>query len=84
MEYLKIKVIQGGQVEEIKLTKANLEDKFRDVYLPLLKKMGLKSKHAYLSTDSGRMVSKLDLHSSLREIIKKYGNKLKLYYEKIR
>lgn len=80
---LLIKIIQTGDIIRVSLSKENMEKKFYDIYISLLKELNLKQKDSYLSNEEGNMISDFDLNSPLKEIIKKFGSKLKLYYEKI-
>ncbi|MFW9968776.1 MAG: hypothetical protein ACFFDF_01160 [Candidatus Odinarchaeota archaeon] len=82
-EFLTIKLIQSGDIIKISLSKINLKKQFNEVFKSLLRELKLKQKYAYLTSEDGKMVSILDLNLSLEEIIKKFGMKLKLYYEKI-
>ncbi len=82
-EFISFKIIQSGEIVKVSLSRSNLGKKFDEVYSLLLKKLKLKLKNTYLSNENGKMVGDLDLDLSLQEIIKKFGNKLKVYYEKI-
>jgi len=82
-EFLSIKIIQTGDIIKISLSLTNLNKNFNEIYLSLLKELKLKQKDTYLSNDNGKMVGEIDMVLSLEEITKKFGNKLKLYYEKI-
>jgi hypothetical protein len=78
-----LKIVQSGETIEIPLTKDNLFRIFNEIYIKLLKELRLKPQDTYLSNEDGKMIGDLDLNLSLEEIIKKFGNRLKLYYEKI-
>ncbi len=82
-EFISFKIIQSGEIIKVSLSRSNLGKKFDEIYGLLLKKLKLKQKNTYLSNENGKMVGDLDLELSLQEIIKKFGNKLKVYYEKI-
>lgn len=82
-KFLSIKIIQSGDVIKISLSIANLRKNFYDIYSSLLNELKLKQKDTYLSNENGNMISDLDLNLSLEDIIKKFGKRLKLYYEKI-
>ncbi|UCC19078.1 MAG: hypothetical protein JSV62_13380, partial [Promethearchaeota archaeon] len=77
------KIVQSGETIEIPLTKNNLLRVFNEIYIKLLKELRLKPQDTYLSNEDGKMIGDLDLNLSLKEILKKFGNRLKLYYEKI-
>jgi len=82
-EFLTIKIIQSGDILKIALTKVNLNKIFNEIYVSLLKTLKLKQNYAYISSEDGKMVSSSDLNLPLEEIIKIFGLKLKLYYEKV-
>ncbi|MFX1420150.1 MAG: hypothetical protein ACFE9N_14630 [Promethearchaeota archaeon] len=81
--FLSVKIIQSGDIIKISLSPTNLRKKFNNIYSLLLKELKFKQKDTYLSNEEGRMVGNIDMELSLEKIIKKFGNKLKLYYEKI-
>ena len=81
--FLFFKIIQGGDIEKVELTELTLEKNFKEVYFLILKKHNMKEKNVFLSTESGRSISSFDLNLTVEEIVKKFGNKLNLYYEKI-
>ncbi len=80
---LSILIVQSGDIIRIKTSKENLRKEFYDLYSSMLKDLKLKQKDVYLSNEEGKMIGDLDLNSPLKEIIQKFGTKLKLYYEKI-
>jgi hypothetical protein len=82
-EFLNIKIAQTGDILRFALNEVNLKKKFHEIYSSLLKELKLKKKDAYLSSEDGKMVSEIDLNLTLKEIIKKFDLKLKLYYEKV-
>ncbi len=82
-EFLSFKIIQGGETIKVKLSTVNLRKKFDEIYGSLLKELKLKQKDTYLSNEEGMMIGDLDLNLYLEDIIKKFGTKLKLYYEKV-
>ncbi len=77
------KIIQSGEDIGVPLTEKNLKKEFKELYFSLLKQLKLKQKNVYLSNDEGKMIGVYDLTLSLEDIIKKFGIKLKLYYEKV-
>ncbi|MFX0039400.1 MAG: hypothetical protein ACFFB9_08600 [Promethearchaeota archaeon] len=77
------KIIQSGEIIKIALTEINLANNFREIYLPLLKQLKLKQKDVYVSNEEGKMIGDFDMELSLESILNKFGNKLKLYCEKI-
>ncbi len=82
-EFISFKIIQSGEIKKVSLSRSNLGKKFNEIYGLLLKELKLKQKDTYLSNENGKMVGDLDLELSLQEIIKIFGNKLKVYYEKV-
>jgi len=76
VKLFRIKVIQSGEIIKIDLDDTSLSTIFREIYLPLLKKLRFKSEDAYLSNDQGKMVRNLDLKLPLKLIIEQFGNKL--------
>lgn len=82
-EFLSVEIVQSGDVLKVSLSPTNLKKSFNVIYVSLLKELKLKQKDTYLSNDSGKMVGEIDLKLSLGDIIKNFGKKLKLYYEKI-
>lgn len=81
--FLSVKIIQSGDIIKVSLSSTNLKKKFNEIYGSLLRELKLKQKDTYLSNKEGKMIGDFDLELSLEEIIKKFGNRLKLYYEKI-
>ena len=81
--FLFIKMIQGGEIKKIELTEFTLAKTFKEIYFPILKQLKMKEKDVFLSTESGRSISSYDLDLTVEEIVKKFGDKLNLYYEKI-
>ncbi|MFX1379490.1 MAG: hypothetical protein ACFFA4_10390 [Promethearchaeota archaeon] len=82
-QFLFFKIVQSGERIKIPLTKENLTSEMKEIYLILLKDLKLKQKDVYISNEEGKMIGDFDLKLSLEDIINKFGNKLKLYYEKI-
>ncbi len=82
-EFISFKIIQSGEIIKVSLSRSNLGKKFDEIYGLLLKNLKFKPKDTYLSNENGKMIGDFDLELSLQEIIKKFGNKLKVYYEKI-
>ena len=78
-----IKIIQSGELKTIPLTEENLNRPFKEIFLPLIKELKLKLKDLFLSNDAGKTLINKDLNLSLNEILKKFGTKINLYYEKI-
>lgn len=81
--FLSVKIIQSGDIIKVSLSSTNLKKKFNEIYGSLLRELKFKQKDTYLSNKEGKMIGDFDLELSLEEIIKKFGNRLKLYYEKI-
>jgi hypothetical protein len=82
-QFLFIKIVQSGESIKISLTEKNLPIEFKEIYLPLLQELKLKQKNVYISNEDGKMIGNFDFNLPLEEIIQKFGNKLKLYYEKV-
>jgi hypothetical protein len=82
-EFLTFKIIQSGQIIKVELTPTNLEKKFQDVFQSLLKELKLKGKNTFLSNEEGMMVGNYDFNCTIKEIIDKFGNIIKVYSEKI-
>ena len=82
-ESLIIKIIQSGEIKSFSVTEENLNKKFKEIYLQIIKGLKLKRKDIFLSNDAGRALSSLDLNLTLKEILEKFGNKINLYYEKV-
>ncbi|MFX0105299.1 MAG: hypothetical protein ACFE75_07405 [Candidatus Hodarchaeota archaeon] len=82
-EFLSFKIVQSEEIIKISLTTANLRKKFNDIYFSLLNELKLKQEDTYISNNEGKMIGITDLGLPLEDIIKKFGFKLKLYYEKI-
>ncbi len=82
-EFLIFQVVQSGEIIRVSLTPMNLRKKFDKVYLSLLKELKLKQKDTFLSNEQGKMIGTHDINLTLEDIIKKFGTKLKVYYEKI-
>ena len=78
-----LKIVQSGDIIKIPLIEKNLTNEFKDLFFPLLKEFKLKQEDVYISNEEGMMLSVFDLNSSLQDVIKKFGAKLKLYSEKI-
>ncbi|MFX1309683.1 MAG: hypothetical protein ACFE8C_08305 [Promethearchaeota archaeon] len=81
--FLSVKIIQSGDIIKVSLSSTNLKKKFNEIYGSLLRELKFKQKDTYLSNKEGKMIGDFDLELSLEEIIKKFGKRLKLYYEKI-
>ncbi|NVM35612.1 MAG: hypothetical protein HWN81_08450 [Candidatus Lokiarchaeota archaeon] len=82
-KFLSFKIIQSGEIKRISLNEANLRRRFNEIYFSILKELKLNPRDTYLSNEEGRMIGNLDLNLSLVDVVKKFGNKLKIYYEKI-
>jgi len=82
-KFLSFKIIQSNEIKNISLNEANLRGRFSEIYFSILKELKLKPKDTYLSNEDGRMIGNLDLNLSLEDVVKKFGYKLKIYYEKI-
>lgn len=82
-QFFFFKIIQSGEVIKIALTERNLTSNFKEIYLPLLKQLKLKQRDVYISNEEGKMIGDFDMELSLESILNKFGNKLKLYCEKI-
>ena len=80
---LEIKIAQTGDILRISLNEKNLRKKFDEIYTSILKELKLKRKNAYLYSEDGKMVGNFNLNLPLEEILKKFGLKLILHYEKI-
>jgi hypothetical protein len=80
---LEIKIAQTGDILRISLNEKNLGKKFDEIYTSILKELKLKRKLVYLCSNDGKMVGNFNLNIPLEEIIKKFGLKLILYYEKV-
>lgn len=83
LDILWIKVVQSGELKKIPLSEVNLSKKFKDIYFPMLKELKLKQNYAFLTDETGKMLGPLDIADSVENIVKKFGSKLELYYEKI-
>ena len=77
------KIVQSGETIKIPLTKKKLTGEFNEIYFPLLKELKLRQDDVYISNEEGMMLTVFDLNLSLQDVIKKFGAKLKLYYEKV-
>ena len=82
-KFLSFKIIQSGEIKNLSLNEANLRRKFNKIYFSILKELKLNPKDTYLSNEEGKMIGNLDLNLSLEDMVKKFGYKLKIYYEKI-
>ena len=82
-QFFYFKIIQRGENIKIPLIEKNINKEFREIYYKLLKELKLKEKNAFLSNEDGKMIGISDLSLSLEEVIKKFGFKLRLYYEKV-
>ncbi len=80
---LEIKIAQTGDILRISLNEKNLRKKFDEIFTSILKELKLKRKIAYLCSEDGKMVGNFNLNLPLEEILKKFGLKLILYYEKV-
>ena len=83
INHLSILIVQSGDIIRIKTSTENLRKQFYDIYSSILKDLKLKRKDAYLSNEEGKMIGDFDLNKPLKEIIQKFGSRLKLYYEKV-
>ena len=83
IEFLIIKIVQSGEILKIPLHERNLKKQFRQMYLPLLKDYKLKEKDVFFSNEQGKTMVDFHLNLSVKEIVEKFGQKLKLYYEQI-
>ena len=81
--FLFFKIVQSGESIKIPLTEKNLFSEFKEIYFSLLKELKLKQKDVYISNEEGKMVGDLELTLPLDDVIKKFGTKLKIYYEKV-
>jgi hypothetical protein len=82
-EFLFLKIIQSGEIIRIALTDMNLKKNLKEFYVPILKRLKLKEKSIFISNEQGKMLRNSDLELPLREISKEFGNRLKLYSEKV-
>jgi hypothetical protein len=82
-DFLTIKIAQSGDILRVPLTKENLKKNFNEIYYSFLKELKLKQKDTYLSSEDGKMISLSDFNLPFEDILKKFGMKLKLYYEKV-
>ena len=80
-QVLSFKIVQSGESIKIPLTEKDLTSEFEEIYYPLLQELKLKQKDVYVSNEEGMMLNTSDQTLPLREVIEKFGNKLKLYYE---
>ncbi len=82
-EFLFLKIIQSGEIIKIVLTETNLKKKFKEFYVPILKRLKLKEKNVFISNKEGKMLGNSDLELHLKVISEKFGYRLKLYSEKV-
>ncbi|MFX0042077.1 MAG: hypothetical protein ACFE8L_04115 [Candidatus Hodarchaeota archaeon] len=82
-EFLFLKIIQSGEIIRIALTDMNLKKNLKEFYIPILKRLKLKEKSVFISNEEGQMLGNSDLILPLKEISIKFGNRLKLYSEKV-
>ena len=82
-EFLFLKIIQSGEIIKIVLTETNLKQKFKEFYVPILKRLKLKEKNVFISNKEGKMLGNSDLELPLKVISEKFGYRLKLYSEKV-
>jgi hypothetical protein len=82
-EFLSFKIVQSGEIIKISLTTSILGKKFNDIYFSLLKELKLKQENTYISNQEGKMIGITDLDLPVKDIVRKYGVELKLYYERI-
>ncbi len=82
-EFLFLKIIQSGEIIKIVLTETNLKKKFKEFYVPILKRLKLKEKNVFISNKEGKMLGNSDLELPLKVISEKFGYRLKLYSEKV-
>lgn len=83
LEFLFVKIVQSGEIKKIPLNELNLSKKFNALYIPMLKKLKLKKNDAFLTNESGQMFNKVNFDETVEDVVKEFGSKLKLYYEKI-
>jgi len=81
-DFLIITLKQGGRQEYIELNEHNIKEKFRALLDKIFKKYKMKEKFVMLTTDDGRMVPPFKYNQPIETIVKDFGNKLNLYYEK--
>jgi len=82
-EFLFLKIIQSGEIIKIVLTETNLKKKFKEFYVPILKRLKLKEKNEFISNKESKMLGNSDLELPLKVISEKFGYRLKLYSEKV-
>ncbi len=82
-EFLFLKIIQSGEIIKIVLTETNLKKKFKEFYVPILKRLKLKEKNVFINNKEGKMLGNSDLELPLKVISEKFGYRLKLYSEKV-
>ena len=82
-EFLFLKIIQSGEIIKIVLTETNLKKKFKEFYVPILKRLKLKEKNVFISNKEGKMLGNSDLELPLKVISEKFGYRLKLYSETV-
>ncbi len=82
-KYLSLKIIQSGEIIKIAISDKNLRKNLKEFYVPILKELKVKEKDVFISNEEGKMLGNSDLELPLNLIFKKFGNKLKLYSEKI-
>lgn len=72
-EFLFLKIIQSGEIIKIVLTETNLKQKFKEFYVPILKRLKLKEKNVFISNKEGKMLGNSDLELPLKVISEKFG-----------
>ncbi|MCK4687347.1 MAG: hypothetical protein KAT66_04405 [Candidatus Lokiarchaeota archaeon] len=82
-EFLFLKIIQSGEIIKIVISDKNLRKNLKEFYVPILKELKVKEKDVFISNEESKMLGNYDLELPLNLIIKKFGNNLKLYSEKI-
>lgn len=82
-KFFLLKIIQSGETIRIKLTNVNLRKNFKEFYVPILKRLRLKEKNIFITNEEGKMLENSDLELRLKEISVKFGNRFKLYSEKV-
>jgi len=82
-DYLLIEVVQTEEIVKVELNELNLNRGFKIIYQKILKENKIKTKDAYISNPSGKAISSFDLNFTIRDLVKKFGNKLSLYNEKV-
>ena len=82
-DFLRIKIVQSGEIERIPLTERNQPKKFKEILNDILKDLKLKQKDVFISNDLGQGITGLNLSLTIKEIVEKFGSNLKFYSDKI-